>query len=137
MESFYEILHDLIVAPRFDASDFERNREFLRNSVVATLRGNDDEELGKQTLNALLYRGHPYEAPEMGTETGLEAISLDDVRSFHAGRYTRDNFLVGIAGGYPVGFLQKVEADLRDGLPQGDVDPVSYTHLTLPTTPYV
>ena len=125
VESFYETLHDLIVEPRFDVSDFERNREFLRNSVVATLRGNNDEELGKQTLNALLYRGHPYEAPEMGTEIGLEAISLDDVRSFHARRYTRDNFLVGIAGGYPVGFLQKIEADLRDGLPQGDTDPVA------------
>ena len=31
--------------------------------------------------------------------------------------------------------------DLKDGhcvrLKQGDMDPVSYTHLTLPTTPYV
>ena len=125
LEPFYGIVRDLLVSPRFDAADFERNREQLRNGVVATLRGNNDEELGKQALNALLYRGHPYESPELGTELGLGAITLDDVRDFHARRYTRDNFLVGAAGGYPPGFVQQVEADLRAGLPAGGPEPVA------------
>ena len=59
LEPFYEIFRDLIVAPRLDTADFERNRDFLTNAIVSALRGNDDEELGKQTLNALLYDGHP------------------------------------------------------------------------------
>ena len=119
LEPFYAIFRDLILAPRFDPADFERNRDRLRNAVVSTLRGNDDEELGKEALNALLYRGHPYEAPTMGTELGLEAITLDDVREFHAQRYTRGNFLAGAGGGYPEGFLARVETDLRDSLPAG------------------
>ena len=119
LEPFYEIFRDLIVAPRLDAADFERNRDFLTNAISSTLRGNDDEELGKQTLNALLYDGHPYEATEMGTERGLASITLDDVRAFHAQRYTRDNVLIGVAGGYPDGFLGRVERDLA-GLPAGD-----------------
>ena len=122
LEPFYAIFRDLIVRPRFDPADFERNRDRLRNTVVSTLRGNDDEELGKEALNALLYRGHPYEAPTMGTEFGLEAITLDDVRDFHARRYTRDNFLAGVAGGYPEGFAARVEADLRDSLPAGEAE---------------
>ena len=77
LEPFYAIVRDLIAAPRFDPADFERNRDRLRNGVVSTLRGNDDEELGKEALNALMYRGHPYAAPAMGTEAGLEAITLD------------------------------------------------------------
>jgi zinc protease len=120
LELFYEIFRDLIVAPRLDADDFARNRDFLSNAIVSTLRGNDDEELGKQTLNALLYDGHPYEATEMGTERGVAAISVDDVRAFHARRYTRDNLLIGVAGGYPEGFLERVEADLGAALPRGD-----------------
>ena len=120
LEPFYEIFRDLIVAPRFDAADFERNRDFLTNAIVSTLRGNDDEELGKQTLNALLYDEHPYEATEMGTERGLAAITLDDVRAFHTQRYTRDHVLVGVAGGYPDGFLERVERDLAGALPAGD-----------------
>lgn len=123
LEPFYGIVRDLIVTPRFDPADFERNRERLRNHVTATLRGADDEELGKQALNALLYRGHPYEAPAAGSELGLDAVTLDDVRDFHARRYTRDNVLVGVAGGYPPGFLRQVEADLAERLPPGDPDP--------------
>ena len=116
VEPFYEILRDLVLSPRLDPSDFDRNKEFLINSVVSTLRGNDDEELGKEALNALLYEGHPYAAPTIGTEQGLEAITLDDVRSFHRQRYTRDTFQVGVAGGYPAGFLSQVERDLAEGL---------------------
>ena len=120
LEPFYEIFRDLIVAPRLDPADFERNRDFLTNAIVSTLRGNDDEELGKQTLNALLYDEHPYEATEMGTERGLASITLDDVRAFHRQRYTRDHVLVGVAGGYPDGFLERVERDLTGALPSGD-----------------
>ena len=119
LEPFYEIFRDLIVAPRFDTADFERNRDFLTNAIASTLRGNDDEELGKQTLNALLYEGHPYEATEMGSERGLAAITLDDVRAFHGQRYTRDRVLVGVAGGYPDGFPERLERDLAGALPEG------------------
>jgi zinc protease len=115
------MFRDLIVAPRLDLADFERNRDYLTNAIVSTLRGNDDEELGKQTLNALLYEGHPYEATEMGTEQGLAAITIDDVRAFHAAHYTQDNLVVGVAGGYPDGFLERVEADLAAGLPPSEV----------------
>ena len=125
LEPFYEILRDLILAPRFDPSDFERNQEFLSNTVVSTLRGNDDEELGKQALNALMYEGHPYAAPSTGTELGIDAITLDDVREFHRQHYTRDNFLVGVAGGFPSGFLAQVEQDLAGGLEPATQGPVT------------
>ena len=120
LEPFFAILRDLVVAPRFDAADFDRNKEFLTNAVVSTLRGNDDEELGKQTLNGLIYEGHPYEAPEMGTERGLASLTLDDVRAFHAAHYTREAALIGVAGGYPDGFVDQVDRELRGRLPAGE-----------------
>ena len=120
LEPFYEIFRDLLIAPRLDVADFDRNRDFLTNAIVSTLRGNDDEALGKQTLNALLYDEHPYEATEMGTERGLASITLDDVRAFHPQLYTRDRVLIGLAGGYPDGFLERVERDLAGALPAGD-----------------
>ena len=81
LDPFYAIVRDLVVTPRFDETDFTRNRDFLTNAVVSTLRGGNDEELGKQTLNALLYEGHPYESTEMGTEQGLATLTIDDVRA--------------------------------------------------------
>ena len=120
LEPFYDVFRDLIVSPGFDPADFARNKDFLTNAVVSTLRGGNDEELGKQALNALLYAGHPYEAPAGGTELGLGAVTLDDVRAFHAQHYTVSNVLVlGVAGGYPAGFLTRLEDDVTSGLPPG------------------
>ncbi len=119
LEPFYELFHDLIVSPGLADADFARNKDFLTNAVVSTLRGGDDEELGKQALNALLYAGHPYEAPAGGTELGLAAITIDDVRAFHTEHYTASNVLVGVAGGYPAGFLTRFEEDVTSGLPPG------------------
>ena len=117
LEPFFAIVRDLVVAPRFDESDFVRNRDFLTNTVVSTLRGSDDEELGKEALNALMHARHPYESPTVGTEEGLAALTLDDVRSFHRDHYTRARALVGVAGGYPDGFVERVEQEILDRLP--------------------
>ena len=125
LEPFFAIVRDLVVAPRFETADFARNRDFLTNSLVSSLRGGNDEELGKETLNALLYAGHPYEAPVMGTEEGLAAITLDEVRAFHRAHYTRDRVLVGIAGGYPDGFAERVERELLERLPERGAEPIS------------
>ena len=125
LDPFVTILRDLIVTPGFDEADFARNREFLTNSVVSTLRGNDDEELGKETLNALLYAEHPYGVPVNGTEDGLAAIELDDVRAFHAAHYTKENVIVGVAGGYPDGFVERVELEIVSLLPNGDASPMA------------
>ena len=122
LEPFFGIVRDLVVAPRFDESDFGRNRDFLANTVVSTLRGSDDEELGKEALNALMYAGHPYESPTVGTEEGLAALSLDDVRAFHREHYTRATALIGVAGGYPEGFVERVEQEILDRLPADGVE---------------
>ena len=132
LDPFFDIVRDLVVAPRFDPADFERNRDFLTNTVVSTLRGSNDEELGKEALNALLYAGHPYAAPAVGTEEGLAALTLDDVRTFHRERYTRARVLAGVAGGYPDGFAERVERELLDRLPAGGPEPAA---LPAPRTP--
>ena len=81
----------------------------------------------------MLYQGHPYAAPTVGTERGLAAITLDDVREFYVDRYTHDKFQVGVAGGYPNGFLGRIEADLISGL-GGGAEPKEQMVLPLPRT---
>ena len=125
LEPFSAILKDLVLSPRFDPSDFERNKRSLTNTLVSSLRGSNDEALAKEALNSLMYEGHPYGTPTIGTERGLEAITLDDVRSFHRQQYARDAFQVGVAGGYPAGFLSQVERDLAEGLGAGGAERVS------------
>ncbi len=102
----------MIARPRFDPEDFERLRNEALDYVTKYLRGNNDEELGKWTLQVELYKDHPYGHPDRGTVAGLKAITLDDVKEFHRRHYTRPALVLGIAGGFDASTRAKVEEAL-------------------------
>jgi zinc protease len=104
LAAFADLIADQVLSPRLAEDDFTRNRQDALDAVTKTLRGNADEELGKQALAAVLYADHPYGHPSTGTVAGLQAITLDDVRRFYQTHYARDRLLVGAAGGFPDGF---------------------------------
>jgi zinc protease len=101
IEKFADLLAEQVLAPRFAEDDFIRNRQDQLDYVTKTLRGNADEELGKQAMATVLYKGHPYGYPTQGTVAGIGALTLEDVKKFHASHFTRDRLIVGVAGGYP------------------------------------
>jgi len=103
-------LAEQVLTPRFAEDDFSRNRQNAADYVTKSLRGNDDEDLGKQALGTVMYDGHPYGHPTPGTVAGLAAITLEDVRAFYASHFTRDRLVVGVAGGYPAGFAESFAA---------------------------
>jgi zinc protease len=103
---FADLLAEQILTPRFADDDFTRNKQDELDYLTKTLRGNADEDLGKQAMATVLYKGHPYGRPTQGTVAGLGAVTLDDVKAFHASHFTRDRLIVGVAGGYPDGFAE-------------------------------
>jgi zinc protease len=103
---FADLLADQLLAPRFADDDFARNKQDALDYISKTLRGNADEDLGKQSLATVLYKGHPYGTPSQGTVAGISALTLDDTKKFFASHYTRDRLIVGVAGGYPDGFAE-------------------------------
>jgi len=118
VEEFYGLLWELIASPRFDADDFARNKDEQVNYLKNTLRGNDDENLGKAGLNLLMYADHPYRNVIAGTVQGVTAATLDDVKAFHQAMYTQARIVFGIAGGYPKELIERVKKDLAR-LPAG------------------
>jgi zinc protease len=106
VEKLAELMAEQILTPGFHENDYTRNKQNELDYVTKTLRGNSDEDLGKQALATVLYAGHPYGTPTSGTVAGLNAITLDDVKRFHATHFTRDRLIVGVAGGYPDGFAE-------------------------------
>jgi zinc protease len=98
LSTYLPLATEMLTAPRFAAQDFERLRNEALDYVTKTLRGNNDEELGKWTLQGELYQGHPYGHPDRGTAQGLRAITLDDVKAFHQKYYTREALTLGMAG---------------------------------------
>jgi zinc protease len=110
LAAFADLLAEQILTPRFAKEDFTRHRQDALDFISKTLRGNDDEDLGKQSLAALMFKGHRYGHPTAGTVAGLKAITLADVRRFYATMFSQDRLIVGVAGGYPDGFPESLLA---------------------------
>lgn len=120
LEDFYPLFRDVIVSPRMDADGFGRIKAKETSVLVDDLRGADDEALGKEALEALVYDGHPYGHPVVGTESGLASITLEDVRAHAKEVFCRERVSVGVAGGYPAGFERRLAQEIGSGLPACD-----------------
>lgn len=118
LDRFYPILRDLLLHPRWDEADFQREKESASNYVANVLTGADDEELGKAALESFLYGDGPYGHPIRGTESSLDAISLDDLRRFARDSFCASRLRIGIAGDYPEDFPERVMSDMAS-LPEG------------------
>ena len=118
LEQYYPLIRDVLVAPRLEQADFDRLLERQRTALTKTLRGNDDEELGKAALSWKMYAGHPYRHSPLGTEAGLAAIDLEAVKAHRQRVLCGSRLTVGIAGSYPEGFEERVREDLA-ALPDG------------------
>jgi zinc protease len=122
----------MLTSPRFAPEDFERLRNEAVDYVSKGLRGNNDEELGKWTLQLELYKNHPYGHVDYGTVQGLRSITLDDVKAFYRKHYARSALHVGVAGGADQAFLARLEKDLARLPEQGTPLP----KLPAPETPH-
>ena len=87
-------------------------------ALVQDLRSDNEEELGKERLQANIFRGTPYGHVALGTVAGINAITLDDVKQFARTMYTRASLTVGVSGDAPDDMLQALQASLAR-LPDG------------------
>ncbi len=116
LDRFLAIFTDVLLKPRFDPKEFERLRTAALNTVKTRLRQENDEELGKVGLDALLYAGHPYRHYNGGTVAGLTSLTLDDVKAHWARVFTQDRAVLGLAGAVDEKLATKVK-DLLAKLP--------------------
>jgi zinc protease len=111
LDKYYALFKDMLLDPGFRPEDFKRLRENAINFLKVSLREGNDEELGKEYLYNAIYADHPYGHHNTGSISALEKLTLQDVQRFYAANYTDGNLVIGLAGGYPRGFAEKVQAD--------------------------
>jgi len=112
-ERFLDIALPQLLRPGLRESDFARVKETQRNALMQDLRSSNDEELGKERLQAGCFAGTPFGHPTLGTISGIDAITLEDVRDFIANHYTGVNLTVGLAGDAPDAFVNRLRAELN------------------------
>ncbi len=117
-DAFKTIALPMLLDPGFRAEDFTRLKDAQRNALTVDLRSNNEEELGKERLQAVLFAGTPYGHPALGTVAGIDALTLDDVKGFVRRAYTLGNLAVGVSGDVPADFAERLRRDLA-ALPEG------------------
>jgi zinc protease len=107
---FADLALPLLTDPGLREEDFERLRDAQLNALTQDLRSNNEEELGKERLQWNVFAGSRVAHPVLGTEAGLKAATIDDVRQFIARHYVQAALSVGAAGDVPSAFLSRVRA---------------------------
>jgi zinc protease len=118
LEPFYVNLRDALLAPGWREDDLKRIRDAQTNALKLSLRGNNDEELGKEVLYEQLYAGHPYGHVNLGKLSAVGAITMADLQGFYKAHFTQANLIIGVAGNYPKGFVERMRKDFAV-LPKG------------------
>lgn len=139
LDKFYGLMRDMILHPGWRQDDFERVRDDSINALRVSLRGNNDEELGKEVLYNVIYKDRPYGHENLGTVSALRKMTTADLQSFYTRHYNQANLIIGLAGGYPPEFLARVKRDFGS-LPAGPADrfddlaapsAITHNHVTL------
>ena len=112
LDAYLPLLLDAIREPAFEEADFSRIKQRTKDFIEKTLRYSSDEELGKAGLYGAAFAGTPYAHLAAGTTAGLDAITLDDVRQFHAHNFTRDEVVLAVGGGYDAALVGRIESQL-------------------------
>jgi zinc protease len=122
-DRFATIVLPMLLDPGYREDDFRRLKDAQLNALKVDLRSNNEEELGKERLQANLFAGTPYAHPVLGTVAGIEAITLADVQDFVRRAYTRGALTVGLSGDAPPDLLPRLRRELAR-LPEGAGLPV-------------
>ncbi|MFH0946536.1 MAG: pitrilysin family protein [Planctomycetota bacterium] len=117
--AFSTIALDMLLNPGLREEDLQRNRQNLLNALRLDLRSNNDEELGKERLQADIFEGTGYGHPTVGTVAGIESITLDDIKAFMRKHYTWGNLMIGLSGDIPESFPLRFHDELSTNLPAG------------------
>jgi zinc protease len=113
LDAFYKLFRAMLLDPGWREDDFKRLRDDQINYLRVNLRGNNDEELGKEVLYNAIYQGTTYGHENVGTVSALEKMTLAGVKQFYRDHYTQRSVIVGIAGGYSSAFLTRLQHDFE------------------------
>jgi zinc protease len=114
LKEYYPLLMDAILLPAFKQEDLDRIKSQVLNYLENTLRYASDEELGKAVLHNEIFAGTPYGHITAGLIESVKSITLEDISKFYREHYTKQNFVLGIGGGYEDELVEQTKKDLQN-----------------------
>ena len=91
-----ELLALALTQPRFDAEPVERIRGQLQ--VRLSRKASDPNAVAFDTLDGLVFAGHPYGRPVEGTPETIAGLTVEDLRAVVRERLALDTLKIGVVG---------------------------------------
>jgi predicted Zn-dependent peptidase len=103
-----ELYADIILRPRLPEDEWEAQRDLALQNLASL----EDSPASKMFVQLRrVYFPNSFGRSPMGTESGLNALSLDDLRADHAARYKPQGAILAVAGSFE---WDKVVAQAED-----------------------
>ncbi|MFN3461889.1 MAG: M16 family metallopeptidase [Oceanibaculum sp.] len=95
-DAAFDMLRLALTQPRFDGESVER----LRGQILVGLKRERERPatVASRAFWPAAYPDHPYGRPSSGTPETVAGLAIEDMRGLVAGRFARDNLLVGVVG---------------------------------------
>ena len=116
---FLDIVLPQLVSPGFKETDFERLKSQQENRLLQDLRANNEEELAKEELQNNIFSGTHYGHTVLGTVSGIQKITIDDIKMFVLQNYSLENLQLGFAGDFSQELINQITTQLNK-LPVGE-----------------
>lgn len=111
-----ELLADLLLAPRFDPDEVGRAQAELEEARQAATDAPAD--LSLDLCWQLLFPGHPWGRPALGTAAGLRRSTPSRLRAWHRRVLCGNNLVIALAGAVDARAVARLDRALR-ALPPG------------------
>jgi len=119
----FRLLGLVVSHPRFDTEAVER----MRVAILASLKQEDEQPstVASKSWFATYFGTHPYARSESGTPSGVQAITVNDIKTFAADHMVRDRVKMSVAGDITDAQLRRYLQQLFVSLPAKTVPLVS------------
>ena len=119
-DSTWAILADRVMAPTLAPADVELAREQM--IAGARQRATHPDDAAEELADSLLYQQHPYALEATGTPTSLAAITVPQLRAYHAQQFVTSRMLLVVVGNVERGEVERLVRGTIATMPRGSYE---------------
>ena len=116
-DSTWALMADRVIAPTLDPREVEIVRAQMLTG--ARQRGNDPDDAASELADSLLHQRHPYAIPTAGSEASLSAITVAQLRQYHAQQFVTSRMLLVVVGNVDRPQVERLVRATLATLPRG------------------
>ena len=115
LDLFLSALIEMVFRPTFPEDEYEKEKDVIRREIAMGL--DDPDSVSSQLLFRTFYQRDSRRHPVIGHRDLFDAITYDEMKTYHAAKYRPHNSFLVLSGGFePTDAKSIIERELAKGL---------------------